>query len=201
MASRILHLAVAEEMMKQINIQDKNRFRLGCILPDAYHPEGSKDSSHLKILVCGNSKKTYDLDKFRSLFGERMREDALYLGYYGHLVQDLLFRELVYDKYKWNPAIPGNVERLHKDYRLINHYVISKYGISNEIKIPKDFYDEAIHSLCPFEIEEFMEEMAEDFFATDEGDIYFFTEAMADEFVEKAVKICVKEYNNLYSGY
>ena len=36
MASRILHLAVLEEMMKKITVSDKNRFRLGCILPDAY---------------------------------------------------------------------------------------------------------------------------------------------------------------------
>lgn len=68
MASRILHLAVAEKIMKQIPVNDKNRFRLGCILPDAYNPEVPKSDSHLKVFVCGNSKKTYDLDKFISLF-------------------------------------------------------------------------------------------------------------------------------------
>lgn len=35
MMSRILHLAVAKEVIKQMDISDKNRFYLGCILPDA----------------------------------------------------------------------------------------------------------------------------------------------------------------------
>lgn len=34
MASRVLHLAVLEELAKQTSIKDKNRFRLGCVLPD-----------------------------------------------------------------------------------------------------------------------------------------------------------------------
>lgn len=44
MASRMLHLAVLEELMKKIpiKIKDKNRFRLGCVLPDAYNPAVSK---------------------------------------------------------------------------------------------------------------------------------------------------------------
>lgn len=57
MASRILHLAVAKEMMKKTDISDKNRFYLGCILPDAYNPQVSKANSHMKMFVCGNSKK------------------------------------------------------------------------------------------------------------------------------------------------
>ncbi|SFP84429.1 hypothetical protein SAMN04487928_109119 [Butyrivibrio proteoclasticus] len=39
-----------------------------------------------------------------------MRQDDLYLGYYLHLVQDMCYRHFVYDKYHWNPMIPGNVE-------------------------------------------------------------------------------------------
>lgn len=95
MASRILHLAVAEELMKQVPIQDKNRFRLGCILPDAYNPAVPKTNSHLKISVCGKSKKTYDLDGYLSRFETEMKKDGLYKGYYLHLVQDLIFRELI----------------------------------------------------------------------------------------------------------
>ena len=121
MASRILHLAVAEEIMKQVNIKDKNRFRLGCILPDAYN---QRSDSHLKMFVCGNSKKTYDLDKFISLFKNEINEDELYIGYYLHLIQDLIFRELVYDKYKYDPTISGSVQRLHNDYHLTNLYAI-----------------------------------------------------------------------------
>ena len=74
MASR---LAVAEKLMKQFPIKDINRFRLGCILPDAYNSAFSKSDSHLKILVCGKSKKTYDLDGYLLKFIDKM-DDELY---------------------------------------------------------------------------------------------------------------------------
>ncbi len=200
MASRILHLAVLEEVMKQVNIQDKNRFRLGGVLPDAYNPAVPKADSHLKVFVCGKSKKTYDLDKFRSLFKAEMKEDELYKGYYLHLIQDLIFRELVYDKYKWNPTIPGNVQRLHNDYRLANSYVIKKYGINNNIHLVGDLKKEKIYSLYPFETEAFLCDMEHDFQNHCEGDYFFFTEQMAAEFVACATETCVKELMALENG-
>lgn len=200
MASRILHLAVAEELMKHVQIKDKNRFCLGCILPDAYNPAVPKADSHLKASVCGKSKKTYDLDKFLSLFEKEMKKDDLYKGYYLHLIQDLVFRELVYDKYKWNPTIPGNVQRLHNDYRLINSYAIKKYGIKNEIQLIEKLEKEKLHSLYPFEVQGFLLDMASDFQDVEDEEIFFFTEAMADEFVSIATEDCLKELQALERG-
>ena len=197
MASRILHLAVAEELMKHVRVKDQNRFRLGCILPDAYNPAVPKADSHLKVSVCGKSKKTYDLDRFLSLFEKEMKGDDLYKGYYLHLIQDLVFRELVYDKYKWNPTIPGNVQRLHNDYRLINSYAIKKYGIKNEIQLVEQLNKEKLYSLYPFEAEAFLIDMASDFQDAEEGESFFFTEAMADEFVSIATENCIKELQAL----
>ena len=145
MASRILHLAV------------------------------SKADSHLKVSVCGNSKKTYDLDKFISLFPNEIKKDELYKGYYLHLIQDLVFRELMYDKYKWNPTIPGNVERLHNDYHLINLYVIKKYGITNDIQMIPGLEKEKIYSLYPYKIENFLSDMGNDFIDSETGEHFFFT--------------------------
>ena len=34
MASRVMHLAIAKEIMKQVQINDIDRFRLGVVLPD-----------------------------------------------------------------------------------------------------------------------------------------------------------------------
>lgn len=174
MASRILHLAVLEEMMKKITVGDKNRFRLGCILPDAYNPAVPKADSHLKISVCGKSKKTYDLDRFLSPFEQEMKTDDLYKGYYLHLIQDLIFRELIYDKYKWNPTIPGNVERLHNDYHLVNQYAIRKYGLINDIHVPDGLENEKIYTVYPFEAEAFLREMQHDFTDDCTGENYFF---------------------------
>lgn len=199
MASRVLHLAVLEELMKEIPIKDRNRFRIGCILPDAYNLKVPKMDSHLKIFVCGKSKKTYDLDGYLSLFGEKM-DDDLYKGYYLHLIQDLVFRELLYDKYKWNPTIPGNVERLHNDYRLINAYVIGKYGVKNDIELIPNMENEKLFSIYPFEAENFLNDMARDFQEAGGGEPFFFTEAMADEFVTIATENCGKELQALKEG-
>ncbi len=199
MASRVLHLAVLEELMKDIPVKDKNRFRLGGILPDAYNPNVPKSDSHLKIYVCGKSKKTYDLDGYLSLYGGEM-DDDLYIGYYLHLIQDLVFRELVYDKYQWNPAIPGNVERLHNDYRLMNAYVIKKYGVKNDIQMISNLKKEKLYSLYPFEAEVFLNDLTRDFQEEAVGESFFFTEAMADEFVTLATENCRKELQALKEG-
>ena len=200
MASRILHLAVLEEMMKQVKVSDKNRFRLGCIMPDAYNPAVSKADSHLKIFVCGKSKKTYDLDRFLSMFEQEMKADDLYRGYYLHLIQDLVFRELMYDKYKWNPTIPGNVERLHQDYHRINPYIITKYGLTKDIRLIDGLEKERIYSLYPFQVKSFLQDMENDFTDICEGEYYFFTKEMADEFVECAAGTCIRELSALEEG-
>ncbi len=199
MASRVLHLAVLEELMKDMTIKDRNRLCLGCILPDAYSPNVPKSDSHFKIFVCGKSKKTYDLDGYLSMFREMM-DDDLYIGYYLHLIQDLVFRELIYDKYQWNSKIPGNVERLHNDYRLINAYVIKKYGVKNDIQLIPNLKNEKLYSIFPFEAEAFLNDLARDFQEEAEGELFFFTEAMADEFVTLAMENCRKELQTLKEG-
>lgn len=200
MASRILHLAAAEMIMRQLEINDKNRFRLGIILPDAYNMKGSKEDSHLKISVMGNSRKTYDLDKFRHIFREQMTEDELYMGYYLHLVQDLVFRRLLYGKYCFNPLIKGNVQRLYNDYLLINKYTIKKYEITNNVQMTDRLKEEKLSSFWQFEAKGFLEALKNDFNDKCEGEIFFFKESMADEFIHSAADICVKEIKAIENG-
>lgn len=95
MASRIIHLAVTNCLLKNYRYKDKNRIELGSILPDAI----TDGNSHMKIWISGGTKKTYDLTGFRSRFLSEMLEDDLYLGYYLHLVQDMYFRNFVYHRY------------------------------------------------------------------------------------------------------
>lgn len=199
MASRLLHLAVAEKLMEAFPVKDTNRFRLGCIMPDACNPAASKSDSHLKCFVCGKSKTTYDLDGYLSKFSGQMN-DALYLGYYLHLIQDLVFREIIYDKYRWNPCIPGNVARLHNDYRLINEHIIKKYDLKDDIQPVLELECEGIYSIYPFEIESFLNDMTLDFRDQSKGESFFFTTEMADDFVASATESCMKEIKALNEG-
>ena len=63
------------------------------------------------------------LECFRDRYGKYMKKDDLYLGYYLHLIQDMLYRRVMYGEHGWNSSVPGNVEKLYRDYEILNEYV------------------------------------------------------------------------------
>lgn len=200
MASRIIHLAITDILAGKYVFKDINRLKIGVTLPDASAPGQNTERSHLKIQICGLTKKTYDLTRYRKEFGKRMKEDDLYLGYYLHLVQDILFRYFMYEMHRWDSKAPGNVDRLHNDYALINTYVIEKYQLRDDIMVPEDFADEPIHALYPFGYKSFYEELKGDYEPYREGSLFFFTQQKADEFIGMAVELCLKELDALSQG-
>ncbi|MBR6477612.1 MAG: hypothetical protein IKS85_04105 [Lachnospiraceae bacterium] len=196
MASSIIHLAITEKVTEGLKIKDLNRLRLGSVLPDgAVHVNG-----HMKIRICDGTRSTYDLEAFRRIFGERMKEDDLYLGYYLHLVQDLIFRRFVYTVYNWDPLPPGNVERLYRDYTITNAYVIQKYGLEKTMLQPISLSGEPILELGPFDVEELVGRIQNQFQPVEDTGIFFFTRKMADEFIEMAVAPCLEELKALADG-
>ena len=196
MASSIMHLAVINELARRLHFRDLNRLRFGAVLPDA----GEKDESHLKISVCGSNKQTYDLENFRSRFGALIRTDDLYLGYYLHLLQDMVYRHFVYDRYHWDPTIPGNVEKLHNDYAITNHYVAGKYGIQDDLTVPEKIDTELICELCCFDIHGLMSALTKSYHESHEGEIFFFSKEMADEYIAEAAKECLSELEAVSYG-
>lgn len=196
MASSIMHLAVINELARRFQFKDLNRLRFGAILPDA----GTKDVSHLKISICGCNKTTYDLEGFRSRFGHLMRTDGLYLGYYLHLIQDTVYRHFVYDRYHWDPTIPGNVEKLHNDYVITNHFIAGKYGLQDDLIVPSRMDTEPICDLCHYDIQELMLSVKSAYQELQDEDVFFFSTEMADEYIDEAVKACLSELEALTAG-
>lgn len=197
MASSIIHYAITCEIIKKRKFRNPDRLKLGAVLPDAGCNYGN---SHMKITIAGGQKKTYDFEGYRKLFGNLMKTDDLYLGYYLHLVQDVVYRHFVYDKYHWNPMIPGNIDRLHRDYEIGNSYVIQKYQLRNELVIPSDFEKEALNRLCAFDLKDLRESMDSYFLPAEDGDIFFFTRKMTDEYIAEAVEDCMRELEALENG-
>ncbi len=198
MASRVMHLAIANKIMKQVQIENKDRFRLGVVLADAYkHNIQSATDSHLKYTTEDGTKKTYKLAWFRETYGERMKMDELYLGYYLHLIQDTIFRYFVYSLHNWDPYPKGNIERLHNDYKLLNNYVIGEYNISNSLVIPEDINNEPIFDVYPFDIEQLVADFKTDFEPYNDGEAFFFTQNMADEYIKMATEKCLEEIKAL----
>ena len=196
MASGIAHLAITNELLKLRSFASADRLKLGAVLADF----GNRRDTHLQTRVQNGEKRTYDLNRFRAEFGEKLLEDDLYLGYYLHLIQDIVYRRLIYGKYAWDTTIEGNIERLHRDYRILNGVIIEKYGLKNDIAVPEGFKSEGINRLGAFDTDLLLESMAGFFTWREEGEIFFFTEAMADEFILEAVETCLKELDALDSG-
>lgn len=200
MASRIIHLAITNMLIKQFDFRDTARLRIGTIIPDASCNRQEYLKSHFKTQIGDKDERTYDLTDFRNRFRKLMKEDDLYLGYYLHLIQDLLYRHFVYDKYHWDPRPEGNVERLHEDYRQINEYVINKYKIDNDICIPADFANETMTEIATFDVKSFVAELQRDFEGVEAKERFFFTDSMVDEYINWAVDYCMKELEALKCG-
>ena len=193
MASSIIHYAITCELIKKRKFNNPDRLKLGSVFVDA----GYNGNSHMKISVAGGHKRTYDLEGYKKSYGELMKQDDLYLGYYLHLIQDIVYRHFVYDKYHWNPLIPGNVEKLHRDYAIGNFYVVQKYNIKNEVTIPADFDKEPINQICSFDLDGLVQNMNSYFELIEDDDIFFFTKEMTDEYIAEAVEYCLEELDNL----
>lgn len=195
MASSIVHLAITNELIKRHSFKNVNRLKFGSVIADA----GYDGNSHMKISLPGG-QKTYDFTSFRQMFEKKMYEDDLYLGYYLHLIQDIVFRHFVYDKYHWNPMIPGNIERLHRDYAIVNDYVIKKYRIENDLIIPEKFDEEVINKICSFDINGFTSKIDSYYIPIDEAPVFFFTRNMTDEFISEATQFCLEELRQFDKG-
>ena len=96
--------------------------------------------------------------------------------------------------------LPGNVDRLHNDYALLNTYVVGRYQLTDDIQMPQGFAEEALNHRFRFDLERFLQEMRQDFEPYDKGEIFFFTEKMADTFIEIAAAVCQEELKALQSG-
>ena len=196
MASRIIHLAIAKLIADTKPELNTDRFFLGSILPDACRDR----SAHYSIYVAERKKKTYDLTFFRKHYGELMLRDALYLGYYLHLLQDILFRRTMYEELQFDPIPDGNVARLHRDYQLTNRFVIQRFGLKPLQVVPDDLSEKPLWLAHSFALEEFLEEMRHDYLDCPQGHTVFFTEETALQYIERSFEACRKELEALNSG-
>lgn len=188
MASSMMHLAVAERFADGVSRPDL--FRLGCVLVDACGQAG-----HFRAKTA-DGRRYYDLPRFRREYSERLLTDDYCLGYYLHLVQDMVYRKFVYEDNRWNPRSPDDVKRLHNDYRLLNPVLAKKYGLQ-PLTLPEDAPGRL---LLPATASAFIADMAGQFEPYDNGEFFFLTEALASAYVDRAAEVCRMELDSLRSG-
>lgn len=188
MASSLMHLAVAENFVNEVSRPDL--LRLGCVLVDACGQAG-----HFRARK-EDGRRYYDLPRFRREYGDRLLTDDFCLGYYLHLVQDMVYRKFVYEDNHWNPQTPGNVDRLHNDYRLLNPVLVKKYGLAPLI-LPEDAPG---RPLLAANAGQFIADMGKQFEPYDNGEFFFLTEKLTDDYVQLATDVCRIEMDSLRNG-
>lgn len=149
MASAIIHLAVANEINKELN-KDYKAFMIGSIAPDIWKQVGekSKVKSHFKDY---EDAEIPNLDKFLDKYKVFMKKDDFVLGYYIHLITDYYwFKYFIPSIYNEEKSIMKKLdgtkiyltdkeagELIYNDYTNLNVQVIDKYELRMDL-----FYEE-----------------------------------------------------------
>ncbi|MCH5353118.1 MAG: hypothetical protein J1E06_06605 [Acutalibacter sp.] len=196
MAQRTIHYLFAELISREIPVGDKNRFLLGSVLPDAFSEVPQRQITHFKRGLPDN-RTIFDFDAFKEEFGGLMLRDSLYLGYYLHLAEDAFYRQFIYHVH---PMTIDDVEALHRDYHLLNSYIVGKYGLTDTVRLPEDFDTEPICQISSFTVGEFLADMENDFRETVTGKTHFLTEDMLDEFVERYLPEAIEDARQILQG-
>lgn len=195
MASRVMHLAAAVQLLNELPAgMDVPRFLSGSIMVDSAPTE--RHASHFQAVV--GERKTYDLSRFRAEYGHLLLTDGLVLGYYLHLLQDLVFRRYMYAELGFNPRKPGYLAGLHSDYRRLNKLLIQRYQLTAYFAIPTSAAP--LQGIAAFDMAGLPGALAEDFSLPGEDDAFFFSEELAVRYIDQAVAKCREELHALRKG-
>lgn len=149
MPSRMIHYLVAEEVSKQVSITDKNRFKTGSLCPDmSTRADASKERTHYVEYV--GEKKGINWKRFADLYGEKMKEDDLYLGVLCHLITDgVWFYEVMEPRIR--SKVQGKEARTKRfiegygDFHKLNYILREEFQLIWELKEDRNIELEGIH--------------------------------------------------------
>ena len=202
MAQRTIHYLLGEELIK-LGISDVDRFRVGNLLPDAIEDLVFRNLTHYQreFEKDGKSLRFSDFERFRRDFAPLVERDDLYLGYYMHLVEDACYR-IFWNRVRFAPRdmTRAQVAVLHKDYHLLNAYIVRSYGVRNEIVFPENFESEPVNRIYPFLLKGFLEEMKDDFTEKTQGRTQYLTEELLERFLAEARPVCREALRRVLDG-
>ena len=202
MAQRTIHYLLGEELIP-LGVRDVERFRVGNLLPDAIEDLVFRELTHYQReeTVGGESKRFSDFECFRREFAPLVETDGLYLGYYMHLIEDACYRRF-WNRVRFAPRdmTRENVAVLHHDYHLLNFYIVSHYGIRDELVMPEHFEDEPVNRIYPFLLQDFLGEMRGDFTEHPQGTTHYLTEPLLEDFLAGARETCREALRRILSG-
>lgn len=200
MASAIIHLCVAKEVNKYLNMDEKYLF-LGAIAPDISKQIGqTKEISH--FLDHKNEDDIPNIDSFLKKYRNELN-NPFEMGYFIHLLTDKYwFRDYVYkyierytkDKTKEKITYTAIKDLIYNDYTNINIDLIDKYELSldlffNKFPLPKS----KITEIPVNKLDILIEKMGLIIKESKEEKTFMFDITDIDIFIKNTVKYIVKD--------
>ncbi|MBR6514430.1 MAG: hypothetical protein IKT46_06325 [Clostridia bacterium] len=193
MASIIIHMAVTVGVLDRCGIDThRDEYLFGTILPDY----NFRENHHYKDLI--GEKKFFNLSRFRNELGDKL-DAPVYIGYYLHLVQDMIFRDFMYNTHGFSPAERENVLKLYADYQRLNGYLADKYSIPVELLKNMDIIPPQRYPDFTLNRSELSEETEKyhNVSICPPGEYSVFTPKMAEDYIRLAGDACHNELNAL----
>lgn len=150
MPSRMIHYLIAEKVAEQVEIKNKNRFKIGSLCPDmSLHTDDSKHQTH--YFEIHGDKKGGNWLRFAKEYGYRMKQDDLYLGILCHLITDMVWFYEIMDT-QIRSQVKTKEERHAKylkgydDFHKLNYILREEFDLRYELKEDRDIEFTGIRS-------------------------------------------------------
>lgn len=192
MGSRVMHYCIASLLSKELEISD-SQFFLGGIAPDVNkNMHTSKKISHF-IKTDNEGRVFVDYGEFKDKYQVYFK-NPFYLGYFYHLVSDVIWIEEIYmKKIKWLPQ-PDKKEaqlKYYRDFWRLNGKLIDYYCLQlKQMDVAVNVIEEIDYKYLP----ELIKDLEMDFAMKDEAkeqelEILQFDEVVA--IIERSVRECL----------
>lgn len=206
MASAIIHLAVAKELEKYLNVKNKYDYYLGTIAPDLAKQIGrTKHESHF---IYNTRENIPNIKKFTDKYKYFYKND-FELGYYIHLYTDKIWFNEFINSLAYHTSVKlldGTIinttekeisKMIYQDYTSLNIQIIDYYNLElslfyEDFKKPKSNLDEIPLNKLNILIDK-MGIIIEN---SKQEKNYIFDINSVNSFIEKTVQIIIKELKN-----
>lgn len=202
MAQRTIHYLLGELLLREVPLPDAPRFLLGSLLPDAFVSREDRDVTHFAVKT--ETLSWVDYDAFAARFPALLRTDALYLGYYMHLLEDDCYRQLLHGKYfdRFNITTDRDLGDLYRDYTILNAVIRREFGLSSRLgPTPEDESAKTLYTaIAPLDPAGMKSELEHDFSYEAQGELRFLTFDLLEDFLHEWLPVCVGELRALLAG-
>jgi len=204
MPSRMIHYLIAEKVAEQVEIKNKNRFKIGSLCPDmSLHTDSSKHQTHYFEIHGG--KKGGNWLRFVAEYGEQMKQDDLCLGVLCHLITDMIwFHEImetqIRSRVKSKEERQEKYQEGYKDFHRLNYLLREAFDLRYELEEDRNIEFAGIH---PELYDEVFDGLFKDFFLEPKAakeDLAIYTYELTLACISLCIKECVSAINAFRNG-